>query len=95
MNLIISDQGDEAVGIFSCSYTIETPMHCNDDKDEIEAFRALAIDLFRQFTSGRITAIFEWELKSMEAEYNAAFPMTDDAYEKSVTGVSDDHPGFE
>lgn len=62
MNLIINDKGDQSVGIFPTSYTVETPLDHTDDTDAIEFFRKAAIDLFSQFTDGRITAMYEWEV---------------------------------
>lgn len=52
MNLIINDKGDQSVGIFPTSYTVETPLDHTDDTDAIEFFRKAAIDLFSQFTDG-------------------------------------------
>lgn len=68
MNLIISDQGDESVGIFPASYTLETPISDTDDLGEIEFFREQAINMYSQLAQGKVTAMYEWELEAMERQ---------------------------
>jgi len=69
MNLIVSDQGDESVGIFPASYTLETPISDTDDLDEIEFCREQAIKMYSQLAHGKVTAVYEWEIKEMERQY--------------------------
>lgn len=69
MNIVVSDQGDESVGLFGSSYTIETPISETDDIDEIELFREMVIDVYSNFAHGKVTAFYQWEIDKRENEY--------------------------
>lgn len=70
MILNITDQGDESVGILSCSFAIECPIEKWNDKEEIEGFRKLMIDAYGQFASGKVIAIFDFEIEQIENQFS-------------------------
>jgi len=60
--LFIKDHGDESVGIFSQSFTIETQFeNCEDDKEELEWFRNAQIEIYKEYALGKITAEYDFE----------------------------------
>ena len=67
MKLIITDHGDESVGLFPTSYVIEAPVSLNDDKDLIEEFKQRAIDLYSEFVFDKVSAIYGFEIAIIEA----------------------------
>ena len=73
MNLIITDQGDESVGIFSQTFKIETPFSENEDtREDIEWFRDRLIQAYAEFAQGRLLAMYDFEIKEAEAGYEGA-----------------------
>lgn len=66
MTLTIRDAGDESVGIFPASYNVECPNFEPDEKHEMEWFRAMIITAFNEYSNGRITAMFDFEIEEME-----------------------------
>lgn len=70
MILTITDQGDESVGIFSCSFEIQCPVEKWDDKDEIEGFRKMMIDAYSQFAIGKVVATFDYEMEELEKQFS-------------------------
>lgn len=62
MKLIIVDQGDPSVGIFSMVYTLETPVDKDTDSDDRKWFKKQISNLYQQFAEGRLTIDYEDEL---------------------------------
>ncbi len=73
MNLIITDQGDESVGIFSQTYKMETPFSESDDDHEYrELFKYAVIKALAESAQGRLVAMYDFEIKEAEAGYEGA-----------------------
>ena len=70
MNLIITDHADESVGLFPESYTIGAPVSQDDDPEDIELFRKLAVETYAQFACGNVSAIYDFELDQIEEQIN-------------------------
>lgn len=66
MTLIVRDNGDESVGLFPASFTVECPNFERDEKHEMEWFRAMAITMFSEFAHGNVTAMFDFEIEELE-----------------------------
>lgn len=68
MILKISDAADESVGLFPVEYEIEAPLSEDDDPEDIEFFRQEAIKLYSQLACGRVTALYDFEVRRMEEQ---------------------------
>ncbi|MBJ7436565.1 MAG: hypothetical protein JHC54_12820 [Acinetobacter sp.] len=69
--LTIKDCGDESVGIFASSYDVQAPID-GRDSEEIEAFRNAMIAVYSEFAFGKVTAIYDFEVESLEQQAVAA-----------------------
>lgn len=71
---IIIDKGDPSVGIFETTWEVDSPWNREDIEDEdaiserdLEWFREKVKDLYSEFTQGRVSAIYDFEIDEMEA----------------------------
>ena len=66
--LFVTDHGDPSVGIPELTWVIDCPVFINNDhnisEDELEAleyFRKGMIEVFKEFTDGKLTADYDFE----------------------------------
>lgn len=59
--LEVTDHGDPSVGIFSGTYKVDVPLSAPFDKEELEFFKAAIIELYQEFSFGRVTAEYNFE----------------------------------
>lgn len=71
--LIVTDKGDPSVGIWECSWIVEAPFtekqaieysksNDKDDKETLEFFRSKIVELYKEYSEGRIIAEYEFEV---------------------------------
>lgn len=67
MKLIITDQGDQTVGVFPVQYTVDSPF-ADDyrDTDDLAAFRSLIVAAYQETAFGKIGAVYDWEYKELQ-----------------------------
>lgn len=73
MNLTITDHGDESVGIFPVSWTVECPIDETEEPEYLSLFKHLMTQAYGQFANGRVTAMYDFEQKQLEEQYNVQF----------------------
>lgn len=67
MKLIITEHGDESVGIPTLRYSLECPLEKDAPEEEKEAFRLGAIELYNNFSSWYVSAQYDYEIEAFEA----------------------------
>lgn len=71
--LFITDHADPSVGLFSETYTIETPFEsCEEDFELREWFRLEQVKIYREFAMGRVTAEYDFERANIEEVEDAS-----------------------
>jgi len=64
MKLYITDKGDPSVGIFDETWTVEAPFNEDDvDALDLNEFKNMIIDVYKEFSFGKIIGQYENELK--------------------------------
>lgn len=58
---IITDSGDESVGIFPQRWEVQCPFFRDEDQAEVEHFRKELIRVYGPFCAGRCTVDFDFE----------------------------------
>jgi hypothetical protein len=68
IKLIVTDNGDRSVGLFPQDYIVELPMDIPDaeniepfDLECMEWFKAEIINIFDEFSNGKVTAKYNFE----------------------------------
>lgn len=62
MKLYITDLGDESVGIFAQTWTIEVPFEKDDaDEKDLAWFKRHISEAYREFASGKLVADYDFE----------------------------------
>ena len=59
--LTVIDKGDMSVGIYPCSWDIQTPIEKNAT-ESLEHFRQDMIDVFKHFCDGKCVAVYDFEI---------------------------------
>ena len=63
---IITDTGDQSVGISPCYWEVECPFYKNEEEENKEFFRTSLVNLYKEFSEGRIKVEFDYEIKDFE-----------------------------
>ena len=61
MQLYITDHADPTCGLFPQIFYLDCPLLDTDDSEELEAFRTMAVDMYSEFSIGKITAVYDFE----------------------------------
>lgn len=67
MKLIVTDYGDQTVGIFPESWVVEAP-HDGTEEEGRELFRELILQAYSEFCEGRMTAEYDYEIEAKAKE---------------------------
>lgn len=63
MLLIVRDHADPSVGMWEQSYKVECPLPIDADPADLETFKQMTIDLYLEFSFGRVTAKYDFEIE--------------------------------
>ena len=69
MKLYITDHAEPSVGIFESRYDLDCPLDQNNEPEELDQFKKMAIGLYSEFSFGRVSAIYDFEREKRELEY--------------------------
>lgn len=67
MKLIVTEHGDESVGIFSQMYLVEAPFSSDTamrDMDDLDFFRDAIVSAYNEFAIGGVTALYDFEIEA-------------------------------
>lgn len=67
MKLIITEHGDDSVGIPTVHYSLECPLEKDAPEEEKEAFRLGAIELYNDFSGVYVSAQYDYEIEAFKA----------------------------
>lgn len=59
--LIITDEADPSVGLFSSTWEIECPFPQEEDTETKEWFREFMVSTYKEFCEGNCVALFDYE----------------------------------
>lgn len=68
MKLYITDKGDETVGVFGQTWTIEAPFEYEAESDDCEWFRENILEIYKEFAFGAIVAVYDFEQKIFDEQ---------------------------
>lgn len=77
--LFVTDHADPSVGLFTSSYSIESPFDQSDEKEDIEWFRKAQIDIYKEYAAGKITAEYEFERETKTDSIRFRLPSNEKA----------------
>lgn len=69
--LYVTDHGDPSVGIFSRQWTIQSPfvrVDISGDKDVLDYFKNQMITAYNEFSDGKITAEYDFEIVDKDTD---------------------------
>ena len=69
--LHIHDAGDPSVGIFPTGWEVDVPIYIPNseelsygDEENLEFFKSKMLEIYKEFAEGRLTAMYDFELKN-------------------------------
>ena len=70
MKLIVTDHADPSVGLFAASFVVESPFETHEIGDDcIDYFKQDIIHVFMEYATGRVTAMYDFEMEANELEH--------------------------
>lgn len=67
MTLIVTEHGDESVGIFRQTYLVEAPLPYDmtmSNIDDLNFFRDAIVSAYNEFAIGGVTALYDFEIEA-------------------------------